>query len=338
MSRAEGRYAAVETWGDLVAVVAAALLTVAPAFLPGEQGIWEVLRVPLGFALVFFLPGYAIAAALYPGRGSGGRLPAPPGEGEAARWSRLTALERLVLSVGLSVVTVPLVGLVWNFSPDGIDAQRILGSLVALVAVVAVVAAFRRFRLDAELRFRVPVGRLAADLRSGLVGATDRRTGLNVALAFLVVFAVVGVGAAVALPKDGEQYTELYLLTEDPDTGNLTATGYPDNLTVGEPRDVYVGVGNREAATTTYTVVVELQRLGTVDGERTVVEEATLDRFETTVPRGERAQVRRTIAPGPALTGEDLRLTFLLYRGTPPDDPTVSNAYRQVHVWVDVSR
>ena len=337
MNETEQRRSALATWLDLVSVVALALLTVAPAFLPGEQGVWEVPRVPLGFALVFFLPGYALAAALHPGRGPGRQWREPSNEGGVGGPGP-SAVERLVLSVGLSVVTVPLVSLVWNFSPQGIGIQRILGSLTAVVVVAAAVATYRRFRLDAELRFRVPFGRLVTDLRSGLEGPSDRQTRLNVAVALLVVFAVVGVGAAVALPKDGERYTELYLLSEDPESGNLTANGYPANFTAGESQDFHVGIGNREAETTTYTVVVELQRLGTVDGERTVVKETTLDRFEAAVEPGQREQIRRTMTPDSTLTGDDLRLAFLLYKGTPPSDPTTANAYREVHVWVDVSR
>jgi uncharacterized membrane protein len=326
---------AVETWTDLVSVVAAALLAVAPAFLAGEQGVWEVLRVPLGFALVFFLPGYALMAALHPGRDPGDQLrgasDGPVGGSEPS------AVERVVLSVGLSVVTVPLVSLVWNFSPQGIGLRQILGSLAAVVAVAAAVAAYRRFRLDAELRFRVPFGRLTADLRAGLKGSTGRQTVLNVFVALLVVVAVVGVGAAVVLPKDGEQYTELYLLSEDPESGDLTANGYPTDFTAGESQELYVGIGNRETETTTYTVVVKLQRLERVDGGRTVVEETALDRFEATVESGQREQIRRTITPSSAVTGDDLRLTFLLYEGPPPSTPTTTNAYREVHIWVDVS-
>jgi uncharacterized membrane protein len=39
----------------------------------------------------------------------------------------------------------------------------------------------------------------------------------------------------------------------------------------------------------------------------------------------------------PTLTGQRLRLAYLLYRGSPPPDPTVENAYREVHLWINVS-
>lgn len=42
------------------------------------------------------------------------------------------------------------------------------------------------------------------------------------------------------------------------------------------------------------------------------------------------------LAVSDELTGDDLRLVFLLYDGPVPDTPTRENAYRSVHLWVDV--
>jgi hypothetical protein len=38
------------------------------------------------------------------------------------------------------------------------------------------------------------------------------------------------------------------------------------------------------------------------------------------------------------MTGERLRLTYLLYRGAPPQTPTTDNAYRELHLWVNVTQ
>lgn len=37
------------------------------------------------------------------------------------------------------------------------------------------------------------------------------------------------------------------------------------------------------------------------------------------------------------MTGENLRLVYLLYEGDPPQDTTTENADEHVHVWVNVS-
>ncbi|WP_434529996.1 DUF1616 domain-containing protein (plasmid) [Haloarcula sp. NS06] len=46
---------------------------------------------------------------------------------------------------------------------------------------------------------------------------------------------------------------------------------------------------------------------------------------------------RHTHTVTPRLTGDRLRLTYLLYRGDPPATPTTGNAYRNLHLWVNVT-
>jgi len=325
------------TWLDLVATVVLALLTTVPVLMSGEQGPLELLRVPLGFVFVFFLPGYAIQSALYPASGldTHDQFSARMGTGKTKHGP--TPLERLVLSVGLSLVTVPLVGLVWNFTPWGIAIQQVLGSLAAVVVVAAVVGAYRRAKLLPQDRFYLPLERISTEYWPALDGGTTREKRLNIAVAVLVVLAVIGVGTAIAMPKDGEAYTELYLLSEDPESGTLTASEYPATFSPGESQELHVGIGNRETHSATYTVVVKLQELEAATGERTVVEETELDRFSATIESGQSERISRTITPDSSVTGQNLRLVFLLYEGTPAADPSVSNAYREVHLWVSVS-
>ncbi|QCC49291.1 DUF1616 domain-containing protein [Halobellus limi] len=337
MSRNHASGGTFATWLDLVVTVVLALLTTVPVLITGGLGPVELLRVPLGFVFVFFLPGYAIQSALYPASSldAHDQFSARMETGETKHGP--TPLERLVLSVGLSLVTVPLVGLVWNFTPWGIAIQQVLGSLAGIVVVAVVVGAYRRAKLGPEDRFHLPLERIRTENWPSLDGGTTREKQINIAVALLVVFAVVSVGTAIATPKDGEEYTELYLLTEDPESGALTASEYPRTLSPGEPRDVHVGIGNHETHPATYTVVVKLQKFETVTGERNVVEETELDRFSATIESGQTERIPRTITPDASVTGQNLRLVFLLYEGTPAPDPSVSNAYREVHLWVTVS-
>jgi len=52
----------------------------------------------------------------------------------------------------------------------------------------------------------------------------------------------------------GEQFSEFYLLTENPD-GELFADGYPEELERGERAEMIVGIENNEYEPTNYTVV-----------------------------------------------------------------------------------
>lgn len=83
------------------------------------------LRYILGTLYVLFLPGYAVVEALYP------------------RGDELSPLERLALSIGLSLAVVPLVGLVLNYTPWGI---RLVPVTVALAAVIVPLLAYSAWR------------------------------------------------------------------------------------------------------------------------------------------------------------------------------------------------
>ena len=323
-------------WLDL-ALVAVLSLVAAVLGITGATGTLGVVRVLLGFALVFFLPGYAVTAALYPAADHGMSGRAPTDEGSMDRPWGLSGIERLATSVGLSVFLVPLIVLFWNFTPSGITLQRVLGSLAVLVEGAALVAAYRRWRLDPARRFGLPIRSVVREGRATGVNDPPAERALNLLLVMLVLVAVVGVTAAVAVPKEGEQFTELYLLSENPETGELVADDYPSEFVAGEPRPLYIGIGNEEGETVTYTVVVELQEVETTGSEDTVVRETEVDRFTATVAPGSDERDRRQLTLGSELTGESLRLTFLLYRGNPPPDPNDSNAYRDAYLWVEVS-
>lgn len=87
------------------------------------------IRIVLGSIFVLFIPGYTLIEALY------------PSEGE------LKPLERLALSIGLSLALVPLVGLILNYTPWGIRLNPILTSLSMLSISLMLIAAYRKFHL-----------------------------------------------------------------------------------------------------------------------------------------------------------------------------------------------
>jgi uncharacterized membrane protein len=318
------------TYGDLVlvALVTLSALVLATTDPAGEVGSY--LQVVLGFLFVFFLPGYALTAALFPvaAQGHGGRGDGLLGNPHSRA---LSWVERGVVSVGLSVIVVPISVVVWNFSPWGIALPQVLGGVGALTGVALVVAAIRRRRLPPFLRFQVTglgsnVARVSAWVGQG--GA------LNAVLLVLVVLSAGGFGVHLATAENQERYTEFSLLSASPN-GTLVADDYPTEFTAGEPQTLHVGVTNHERQTVSYTVVVKLQTVEIVDERRTITRERELDRFSTTLDHTESVQRPHQVAP--VTVGSDLRLTYLLYRGDPPAEPTVDNAYRTVYHWIEVS-
>ena len=91
-----------------------------------------VFRWVLGSVFVLFIPGYVAVEALFP------------------KGRELDGIERLALSVGLSLALVPLVGLLLNYTPWGIRLDPIMISLTILTVGLAIVAFARRFRLSVE--------------------------------------------------------------------------------------------------------------------------------------------------------------------------------------------
>jgi uncharacterized membrane protein len=153
-------------------------------------------------------------------------------------------------------------------------------------------------------------------------------------VAVAVVVAAGGVFTVVTTAETGEEFTEFSLLVED--EGDLPVAGsYPQTVAVGENATVVFGVENRERRERTYTVVPRLQQVVEVDNETRVTDYEEYDRVGLAVGAG-RAE-RRDYTGSPTLTGENLRLSFLLYRGELPDRVTSTNAYRRTHIWLDVT-
>jgi len=313
---------------DLVAAVALALAAVAATLLPPLAD--TPLRAALGFGFVLLAPGYALVAALFPGRAATGRREDSAAAGRDAPGDAA----RAALGVLSSVVLAALVGVALSLTVGLTPASAVV-ALAAVTVGGAAVAARRRRTLAPEERFAVPLGAWTAATRSALTDPETRGdAALNVVLAVVVVVSLGGVAYATAVPGDGERFTEFYLLAEDAD-GDLVAAGYPTEFTAGEPRSQYVGLRNREGETVSYTVVVQLQRVTVTNDSVRVRERESLRRFTPEVAAGETWRRNHTVVP--TLTGERLRLTYLLYRGAPPAEPTVGNADQHAYTWIDVS-
>lgn len=347
---------------DLAAVVVLTLLTLGSIFIPGINR--TPLRVIFGLGFVLFLPGYALIAALFPEKSSEVATeddqthteataetetkPSPvPGteaadvdnsqpadHGTRTQQQGIDGIERVALSFGLSIAIVPLIGLLLNFTPWGIRLTPVAISVAVFTLVSVAIAAKRRHELPAEEQFRVPYTEWISAGKAELFEPNSRTDmTLNILLVVSVLLAVGSVGYAVAVPSQGEQFSEFYLLTES-DDGELVADGYPNKLEVGDQSELIVGIGNNEYEVTTYTVVIQLQTVEQ-EGNTTIVRaREELDRFQATVEHNSTHHEPHTLEP--TQTGENLRVKYLLYRGDAPEAPTQENAYRDLHIWIDV--
>ena len=324
---------------DLAAIMGLVGVTLIAVFVPGINQ--TPLRVIVGLPFVLFVPGYALIAALFPEAGpdlADGEAENLPDAGDTApdtTDSGIDGIERVALSFGLSIAVVPLVGLVLNFTPFGIRLVPIMIALSGLTLVLVAVAAQRRRALPPEDQFQVPYRQWGGDMHAELLKPDTRGDAvLNIVLAVSVILAVSSVGYAVAVPKQGESFTEFYLLTET-DEGEPVADNYPTEFTAGEPQSVVVGVENHEHQPVNYNVVVAIQEVRIANNSTQVLQQQQLRTFETQLADNETWQLQHTVAPG--MTGQELRLIYFLYLGEPPATPSADSAYRELHLWVNVS-
>ena len=253
----------------------------------------------------------------------------------------IDGIERTALSFGLSIAVVPLIGLALNFTPFGIRLVPILATISLFTVLASVLAALRRWELPAAERFRVPYREWYADGRSEITDPDSTLdAALNVALVVAILLATTSVVYAVAIPQQGEQFTEFYVLTAGED-GDLVAADYPETLSPNASAPIHVGVENNEYEPVEYTVVIQLQAVDIEDNQSTVTDRARLDRYSVTVAHNESDIRERPLEldAGTAreFAGGDRRVKFLLYRGDPPAEPTAEDAYRDLHLWVEVS-
>jgi uncharacterized membrane protein len=93
----------------------------------------------LGLIIVLWLPGYTFIKTLYPTK-----LPITTNN------ENLDTIERIALSLGMSIVLITLTGLLLNYTPWGIRATPITLSLLTLTVILAIVAANREYHMNMQ--------------------------------------------------------------------------------------------------------------------------------------------------------------------------------------------
>ena len=84
------------------------------------------VRIIVGFPLILFLPGYSLIRALFPKK------------------NEMDGIERVALSIGLSIAVVVIIGLVLNYTPWGIRLGSILLVIFSVTLILAGIGTIRR--------------------------------------------------------------------------------------------------------------------------------------------------------------------------------------------------
>jgi uncharacterized membrane protein len=283
---------------DLSIVIGLVLLTDIFVLMPGLNE--TIFRNILGLPLVLFLPGYALIAALFPAK------------------SDLDGIERIALSFGLSIAVVPLIGLGLNYTPWGIRLLPILISLSIFTVVMCGIAYIRREALPDTEAFEVPFKEIALSLKTEIFKSSESKMDrvLTIVLVLSILLSVVTLIYVIVSPKEGEHFTEFYILGPGGKADN-----YPTNYTLGQNGTVIVGVVNHEYRPVNYTMQMKLENKSLNLPEN--LQRINLAHNET---------FKEPLEIIPPFEGRNMKLEFLLFNDTDKKVP-----YRDLHLWINVS-
>jgi len=294
------------------------------------------VKTAVGIPLLLFLPGYGLVMALFPrARVQSAQFTGvvAPSTGRDARGVAFG--ERAALSFGTSVALVPLVVMALAVIGRPLDAVHLTASVSLATLLGLVFGAIRRHRVPESERYHLPVTAWLGRLRDATVGAPTRTDAiLNVAVVLAIVVGTGGFVVAETTAVASGSHTTMAVLDQN-STGTFVAGDYPAELTANDAEDLLVRVENEEGELMTYQLVGELQQVDTSGDEVEVLRRERVESASTTIGDGQTWDHRHEISP--QTTGTDLRLTYYLYRGEAPDQPSTESAYRQVHLWVDVT-
>ncbi len=253
---------------------------------------YTALRIILGLPFVLFIPGYTLLSALFPQRDS------------------LSGIERTALGLGLSIAIIPLIGLAINYTPWGIGIYPILISITAFILATSAVAWYRRQRLPSAERFSV-----AVDInlpRWAGMGGVDKALSVSLAIAILVALGFIGY--VIAVPKEGDRFTEFYILGIDGKAEN-----YPAQVVKGETVELIIGLVNHEDEVMNYRIDIE------INGSR--IEQVT----SRTLASGEKRE--QVVSFLPQNAGKSQKVEFWLYKDNEPQ-PYFKEP---LHLYIDVN-
>ncbi len=120
-------YLSMTLW--ITAIVTA--VTILTIYVLPDAIPWSIVRIVVGGAFVLFIPGYALVQLLFPSR-------------------EMDVIERVALSIGLSLAVVPLTGFLLNYSPWGIRLDPIVASMSALSIILALASVYRAYMMNVK--------------------------------------------------------------------------------------------------------------------------------------------------------------------------------------------
>jgi uncharacterized membrane protein len=283
---------------------------------------------------LLFIPGYVLTFALFPTK--------KIDEG-------IDFIERIILSISLSIAIVSLIGLLLNYSPWGIRLEPIFLSIFTFTIVIGIIAIYRWF-------IALPNQRFILSFEWSLSKSEKKvDKAFTIILIALIIITIASLLYLIIYPKIGEQYTEFYVLNQ-----SGTATGYPEHIILGENATVLIGVSNHENKKINYTIEIWLINQTAFYNESTNQNETIynhmwfmnkttvrlphlpITRENTWVPQWQYNYTFSVNKQG------NFKLAFLLFKTLTENysysldykdiaKEKINNAYRELYLWIQIT-
>ncbi|MDD1721535.1 MAG: DUF1616 domain-containing protein [Euryarchaeota archaeon] len=185
-----------------------------------ETVILSALRLVIGTALFFFVPGFAVSVLLFPRKAS------------------LKSLERVLMAIIISII-ISVTDSVICLITVGLTFVTLSLSMLAWSAVFMISALVRWRTLPTSDRLTIQWDRDAKYILTGVA-------------ALCLVVALIGITALSSHPTE-TYYSDFYVL----DSNHQTLL-YPSNVSVGTTSTLILGITNHETGPNTYAGTVKL--------------------------------------------------------------------------------
>jgi len=209
---------------DLVCVLVVGMLLMGLVVLCEFSPEWAKyllpLRIPLGIFYVLFAPGYLLQSALFP------------------HLEDLDGIERLGLSLGLSVGLIPLLALFLDRLPWGLHLWPIVIGQALLVVLLFTAAMIHRILLPTGKVFSPNLHLKSRNWWRGLEPLNRR---LFLFAGAMLIFTSLAAAWIFLVPSEAKFMTEFYMLGPDG-----LAENFPRQAVIGQTLSVTIGVTNHE--------------------------------------------------------------------------------------------
>ncbi|HJH26822.1 MAG TPA: hypothetical protein C5S37_08645, partial [Methanophagales archaeon] len=181
-----------KTERDIVLVnILSALLIAVIAFFPNSPA-----RIILGLPFILFFPGYMLICALFPRR------------------KDLDIIERLALSMGLSIAVTSLIGLALNYTPFGIGLYPVTFSLFLFMLLMSAVTVYRRRTVSKKEVF-APLSQMSISgwferVKSEFIKSNDENRILKIIVIICFIFIITALTIIAKTPPAGGYEISIY--------------------------------------------------------------------------------------------------------------------------------